>query len=617
MSNLKHITKIGLIIVFGFIGSSIAQENSGFTVNSVEGEASDGIVPGYDPALVAQCVTNGYGPNDGALCSTAYDQNVNTIYTPGCQADHSNQKCYQVSKTDFMNVKTTTDTCADPYLTHFFSVYSANYANCKTAMSLSYNVGDVNDLNLLDETLSPTYAIACTDKYAKACATLGKADFQTVKTLVASCSNYDNYNICADALNLEYTTSDHVLFAEATSGTYNTTCVARHGGNCATLTKADYEDSRSAAIASIAAAAAIQAQIASNQPITSANILQSLGSDNATVDSDVTLSNSLHLAYIEDCIGSSGTVSKIVSCSSNVDGEDLNQYVVSEIAGGASGTITTALLQDAGIPAGTADIATGNTCGPNENQSCLLQINSVLSNDTNFTATEIETALATYMDGLVVPADTQVADASTTGGCQSSTTSFAVPNPPSICASVNWNCSSNTPGISVTYTDAGKGNLLVNTTSFSGGAYSVTATLNIGGQTRTRAISGSVNVNQISAAAGAGYKTGWQPAWWKHYDVIGRAKNACAGQGGSLMTYAEIVSANATYNIIGNGTRTLFRDANGNADKSTSGRAQCSDSWPQGPHSLTWSTGSKAPKCKGSGGFGRNYTYVCKDIPCN
>ena len=90
--------------------------------------------------------------------------------------------------------------------------------------------------------------------------------------------------------------------------------------------------------------------------------------------------------------------------------------------------------------------------------------------------------------------------------------------------------SSNTTGISVTYTDAGKGNVVADTTSFSGGSYSLTATLNIGGQTRTRTINGTVNINQLSAAAGAGFKTGWQPAWWKHYDVIGRAKNSCANQ---------------------------------------------------------------------------------------
>ena len=358
-------------------------------------------------------------------------------------------------------------------------------------------------------------------------------------------------------------------------------------------------------------------QVLAKTPLSGDTIQTVLNNTSSTLDSDVSLSNPLHLAFVQDCIDTDTSVANIAACTETVDSTDLNQYVVSEIAGGASGTITSDLLEDAGIPAATASVAAGNSCGPDENQSCLTQINSILSADGTFTAAQIETALANYMDGLVTTSATSVPTASTTAGCSTSSTTFNVPNPPSICASVNWNCSSNTTGISVTYTDAGKGNVVADTTSFSGGSYSLTATLNIGGQTRTRTINGTVNINQLSAAAGAGFKTGWQPAWWKHYDVIGRAKNSCANQGGSLATYAEIQSANATYNIIGNGTRTLFRDANGNADKSTSGRAQCSDSWPQGPHSLTWSNSSKAPKCKGSGGFGRNYTYVCKDIPCN
>ncbi len=435
------------------------------------------------------------------------------------------------------------------------------------------------------------------------CSTAEKSVFQNA--LLAQSAGFTSYDDWVLALDQGYglNVADATLYAEAQTTTYDAFCP---GSDCSTVDKPDFQ-----------AAKLLQADASSGTPLSGDTIQTVLNNTSSTLDSDVSLSNPLHLAFVQDCIDTDTSVANIAACTETVDSTDLNQYVVSEIAGGASGTITSDLLEDAGIPAATASVAAGNSCGPDENQSCLTQINSILSADGTFTAAQIETALANYMDGLVTTSATSVPTASTTAGCSTSSTTFNVPNPPSICASVNWNCSSNTTGISVTYTDAGKGNVVADTTSFSGGSYSLTATLNIGGQTRTRTINGTVNINQLSAAAGAGFKTGWQPAWWKHYDVIGRAKNSCANQGGSLATYAEIQSANATYNIIGNGTRTLFRDANGNADKSTSGRAQCSDSWPQGPHSLTWSNSSKAPKCKGSGGFGRNYTYVCKDIPCN
>ena len=180
---------------------------------------------------------------------------------------------------------------------------------------------------------------------------------------------------------------------------------------------------------------------------------------------------------------------------------------------------------------------------------------------------------------------------------------------------LRWNCTSNTTGISVVYNDQGKGNIEADSTQFTGNSYTVTATLSIGSATRTRTINGNFNVQQAIAGAQNGYKTGWQPAWWRGYDVIGRAKNTCTAWGGSITTYAEIEAANSQYNLIPNGTRTIFADANGNADRSTSGRSQCSESWPQGPHSLRWYNSVLSQTCKGKAGFGRNFTFLCKDVP--
>lgn len=606
----------GVFFLVATIGAVNAQESSGFTVNSVEGTASSGNVGDYDPALITNCASLQYGPNDGALCSDAYDELADNDYTDNCMSDHNNLRCYQITRNEFSTVKTTSDNCGEAYNSYSFSPpYIASYQNCKAAIALGYIVSSSSDLNTLNEANSGPYDAVCNDQHGSDCDALNKLDFVSSKTLYASCSDYDNYSQCSDALNLEYGVNDSILYAEALAGTYDAACISNNGLTCSSLEKADYLIAKNLGIASADATSDIQQQIANGENIDGGDIIIALSATSSSVDSDVDLEDGLHLQYLQNCFGSNPNLTKIESCSANVDGPALNQFVVSEIAGGAAGNITSSLLQLAGVASGTASVAAGNTCGPDENQSCLLQINSVLANNATFTGADIESELANYFDSLVQDSDTQVADASTNSGCISSSTTYAIPSPPAICASVNWNCSSNTSGISVTYDDNGKGNIIADTTTFSGGAYTVTATTNVGNASRT--ISGTVNINQLSAAKAAGFVTGSQPAWWRNYNVIERARNRCVALGGSLTTYNELKAANSTYNIIGNGTRTIFADASGNASASTSGRQQCSESWPQGPHSLRWYSWALSQTCKGKAGFGRNFTYVCKDIPCN
>ena len=475
---------------------------------------------------------------------------------PNCIVDHGNT-CINLQKPDFVQTKTDTATCESSYLERDFDhIPIMTYSNCRDAMTQLYNSSEA-DMALWDDANDASYNAACMLDYSKNCTALTRAEFSTTKSAYDACTT--TYSVCKSI------------------------------GN-------DLDDGGSLSADTITLVAT---------------------TTSSTVDSDLTLSNPLHLSFVQSCVGSNADVASINACTANVDGTALNKHVVSEIAGGASGSITADLLEDAGVSSSAATFATGNTCGPNEDQSCLSEINSILSAGSNFTSNQIEIALANYINGLVEDDDTQVDAATTSAGCSSSATSFSVPNPPSICASVNWNCSSNTAGISVTYDDNGKGNIVVDTTTFSGGAYTVTASLAVGSQTRTKPINGTVNVNQLSAAAGAGYKTGSQPAWWRNYNVIERAAAACSSQGGSLTTYNELKTANDTYNIIGNGTRTIFADASGNATASTSGRQQCSESWPSGPNSLRWYTWARSQTCKGRAGFGRNFTYVCKDIPCS
>ena len=364
-------------------------------------------------------------------------------------------------------------------------------------------------------------------------------------------------------------------------------------------------------------AANIVASLTANTAVSTTDINNLVAGQSGTVDSDLDLaSNPIHLSYVQACMQGKTDPGQLAACASSVDGTDLNKYVVSEIASGAqSGTVTPAVLQGAGVSSAVASIAAGNTCGPQNDQSCISFISTTLGTKAGVTTANIQNALVTYFDGQVTAAATSVEDATLTTGCSDSSTTYQVPNPPSICATVHWNCTSNTTGISVVYNDQGKGNIEADSTQFTGNSYTVTATLSIGSATRTRTINGNFNVQQAIAGAQNGYKTGWQPAWWRGYDVIGRAKNTCTAWGGSITTYAEIEAANSQYNLIPNGTRTIFADANGNADRSTSGRSQCSESWPQGPHSLRWYNSVLSQTCKGKAGFGRNFTFLCKDVP--
>ena len=365
-------------------------------------------------------------------------------------------------------------------------------------------------------------------------------------------------------------------------------------------------------------AANIVASLNANTAVSTTDINNLVSSQSGTVDSDLNLaSNPIHLAYVQACMQGKTVPSQLAACASSVDGTDLNKYVVSEIASGAqSGTVTPAVLQSAGVSSAVAGIAAGSTCGPQNDQSCISFISNTLGTKAGVTTGNIQTALLNYFDNEVTSSDTAVAAATHTTGCSNSSTTYEVPNPPPLCATVHWNCSSNTAGVSVVYNDQGKGNIVADSSVFTGPTYSVTATLNIGGATRTRSISGNFNVQVAIAGAQQGYKTTSEPAWWRNYNALHRARDRCAAWGGSIATHADIVAANAALGspIIGNGTRTIFATSSGDANVSTGGKTQCSESWPS-QHSLTWVNSAKSQRCNGVSGFGRNFTILCKDVP--
>lgn len=433
--------------------------------------------------------------------------------------------------------------------------------------------------------------------------------------------NVQDFN-AAKPLGYALTATDAALWAETDNASYSPFC---QGGNCAGVQLSAFLDAKAA----YASAQTILTALSQNTPVTVSDINSLLQGQSATADSDLDLNNNpIHVAYVQACMQGKTVASELAACASNVDGQDLNRYTVAEVLSGSqSGTVDQSVLQNAGISSDVAQIAAGNTCGPNQDQSCLTAALGGIEGKGDVTQANFETVLADYFTAAVSEEPTTVATHSVNTGCPGGETTFAVPNPPSLCASfANWNCSSNTTGISVVWNDSGKGNLLADTNSFSGGTYSLTARLVIGSTTRERPLSGTFNIQAMSAAKAAGYRTGSQPGYWGNpFNPLHRARNQCTAWGGTLAKYAEIKAANANHGtIISDNTRVIFRAANGSADAytgSSSGgaRPQCSQFFKQGwdnIHNFYYS-GNNAARCNNNSGRNRfdNYTYLCKDIP--
>lgn len=365
--------------------------------------------------------------------------------------------------------------------------------------------------------------------------------------------------------------------------------------------------------------------------LAAADITTVLSAVGSTADSDLDLSgNPIHMSYVQNCIGSSTDATTIANCSSNVDGAALSQYETAEVLSGSqTGTVDSALLEKAGISSTVATIAAGNTCGANQDQSCVDQVLALagISSSTGITTANFENILANYFETAVASEPLTVATATGATGCSNSQTVFNIPNPPTLCASfAHWNCSGITSGISVAWTDSGKGSIQADSTVFSGGAYQVRATLNIGNTSRTKTLNGNFNLTAAVSGAQNGYKTGTQPGYWGGgYNPVNRASSQCSWWGGTLAKHSEIRAANTAHGtIISNGTRVVFRTESGDAAAYTGSgsttKPQCSQDFHQtnsnNINGFQYRNNNNA-RCNNRTSS-ENFTYLCKDVPsCN
>ena len=373
-------------------------------------------------------------------------------------------------------------------------------------------------------------------------------------------------------------------------------------------------------------AAAQIIQAISQGSLSAADITTLMTAQSLTVDADLDLAgNPVHLAWVQQCIGSKTVPAEIAACAAVVDGTVLSQYEVAEVLSGAqSGSVNAELLVKAGISGEVSGIAAGNSCGPDQDQSCLTAVlGPSISSLGDVTQANFENTLANYFEAAISQVSTSVAQHSVKA-CPGGPTVFTVPNPPPLCSSfAHWNCTSNTNGISVLWTDNGKGNVQA-TTGFAGGQYTLTASMNIGSVRRTRQLTGTFNINAVSTAHAAGYRTGSQPGYWGNpFNPLAGAASSCSSQGGTLGTHSDIREANTAHGtIIPNGTRVIFRAANGDADaytgsSSSTTKPQCSNDFHQTAANnikgFQYRNNNQA-RCDNRS-RSENFTYLCKNVP--
>jgi hypothetical protein len=442
--------------------------------------------------------------------------------------------------------------------------------------------------------------------------------------------------IDADSHTLAYSATNLPEWAsfDTSSGTISgtPTAVASHNGIVVTVSDSYGGTASTPAIlldvvagASETAAAQI-IQAISRGSLAASDIAALLTAQSLTADADLDLAgNPVHLAWVQQCIGSKTAPAEIAACASVVDGTVLSRYEVAEILSGTqSGSVNAELLVKAGILGEVAGIAAGNSCGPGQDQSCLsVVLRPAVSSPGDVTAATFDNVLANYFEAAISQVPTSVA-AHSVKACPGGPTVFAVPMAPPLCSSfTHWNCTSNTNGINVLWTDSGKGNVQA-TTDFAGGQYTLTASMNIGAVTRTRQITGTFNIDAVNAAHAAGYRTGSQPGYWGNpFNPLARAASSCSSQGGTLATHSDIREANTAHGtIIPNGTRVVFRTANGDAvaytgSSSSQTKPQCSNDFHQTAANnikgFQYRNNSQA-RCDNHS-RSENFTYLCKNVP--
>ena len=380
--------------------------------------------------------------------------------------------------------------------------------------------------------------------------------------------------------------------------------------------------------------AAINAASDNSSSISKSQIDNILSSAGTTAHTYFDSSNSVMVDYVNQCIsGTSNPGAAVSDCVSNTVGSNadfkkkIKAFQIGKIIAQNSGSytsssLTSQLLQQAGVPSNSKNVIDGNYCGSSGTSSCLTALKTaLLASDLDASATpaqvtaKVNALMKTEME--TVANNTTISGSNITSGCTSSVTLGL----PATCGHPQWTCSLQTGPSGWTINSS---NELVVPASYSGsGSVTVKVRMSLGIYTPSynKDVNKTYDVKAAVTGATNGYKTYSQGTNENPWSAI----NSCTSKGGSLATKAEVSSSGLSYQ-----TLHIFMPGNGqDPNNRTSGNWQY---WPS-------AGGSSNVTCTDDGGstFGRQmygpangnspiwwhcgsgwnatHYYTCKDLP--
>ena len=200
---------------------------------------------------------------------------------------------------------------------------------------------------------------------------------------------------------------------------------------------------------------------ASSSTLTAANVTDLLALEGATLNADISTSNSKHLDYLTDCIdGAANATSQLASCNSGFDNATFTKFEIHKIVEGdyAAADLTVSKLTTTGALSDSDDesIVSGNYCGTNGSSSCLDVLKGGFDNASFSSSTPTTTEINDWIK-TVITADlkNQANTYSVTNPASAETCNSSITiNMPGACNHPSWTCTATDSKITLTDADS-------------------------------------------------------------------------------------------------------------------------------------------------------------------
>lgn len=286
---------------------------------------------------------------------------------------------------------------------------------------------------------------------------------------------------------------------------------------------------------------------ASSSTLTAANVTDLLALEGATLNANISTSNSKHLDYLTDCIsGAADATSQLATCNTGFDNATFTKFEIHKIVEGDYGVsdLTVSKLTTTGALSDSDDesIVAGNYCGSNGSSSCLAVLKAGLDNASFTSSTPSTTEINDWIK-LVITEDLKaqangysVTNPASAANCN---TSIQV-NMPGACDHPSWTCTTSDSNITLSDTNSNghddratlSSNTNANAETYN---YTIKRTLTFyGGSSYFKNHSYSINLTAAASSTSTWNSyTGWD---------IEAICNSCPS-GSRLATRAEVVAS--------------------------------------------------------------------------